>query len=322
MVRFGYTLLCEQRDPRGIVNDGVLAEQAGFDFAVISDHIHPWLEQQGHAGFAWSMLGAVAAKTSRMELMTYVTTPTFRYHPVIVAHAAATMALISDGRFSLNVGAGERLNEHVIGGGWPSVRTRHERLREAVEIIRALWAGGYVDYTGRHFEVDSARIFDLPDQAIPLGVAVSGPQSCQLAGETADVLVATEPRPELRRWFDEAGGSGKPGIAQAGCCYGPDAAAALTLAHDQFRWFVGGWKQNSELPNCVSFDQASQFVREEDMADSVPHGTDIEPYVQAVQKFVDAGFESVAFAQIGPDQEQFCEFFAQTLRPALQAHFG
>lgn len=322
MVQIGYTMMCEQRAPQDLVTDVVLAEQAGFDFAVISDHYHPWLEAQGHGGYAWSVLGAAAARTERIPLMTYVTCPTVRYHPAIVAQKAATMALLSDGRFTLNLGAGERLNEHVVGQGWPSVSVRHQLLSEAVDVIRKLWEGGYVTHDGRYFQVDSARVFDLPETPIPLGVAVSGPESCRLAGEKADVMVAVEPRPELRQWFDAAGGSGKPGIAQAGCCYGPDPDAALQLAHEQFRWFPAGWKQNAELPNCVNFDAASQFVRPEDMADQVPHGTDVEPYVQAVKQFVDAGLEQVAFVQIGPDQEAFCQFFVDTLGPALRKEFG
>ena len=322
MVKVGYTMMCEQRGPRDLVDDVVLAEQAGFDFAVISDHYHPWLEAQGHAPYAWSVLGAAAVRTQRLPLMTYVTCPGIRYHPAVVAQKAATVALLSGGRFSLNLGAGEALNEHVVGRGYPPTDVRHELLAESVEVIRALWEGGYVNYRGRHVQVESARVFDLPEQPIPLGIAVSGPQSCRLAGERADAMVAVEPRSELRRWFDAAGGAGKPGIGQAGVCYGTDPAAALRLAREQFRWFAGGWKVLSELPNPVNFDAYSQFVREEDLADKLPHGADVEPYVAAVRGFVDAGIEEVAFVQIGPDQAAFCEWFAGTLKPTLDAAFG
>src|SRR6478672_4911797 len=196
-MQIGYTMMCEQRSPKDLVEDVVLAEQAGFDFSVISDHFHPWLETQGHSPYAWSVLGAAAAKTERIGLMTYVTCPIRRYHPAVVAQKAATVALLSDGRFRLGLGAGENLNEHVTGGGWPPANTRHDMLTEAVDIIRALFDGGYVNHRGPHYEVDSAKLWDRPDQPIPIGIAVSGPQSCALAGEKADVMVAVQPDAEL-----------------------------------------------------------------------------------------------------------------------------
>src|ERR1700712_1206153 len=188
MTRFGYTLMCEQAGPRELVRDAARAEQAGFDFEVISDHFFPWLDAQGHAPNAWATLGAVAHVTERVELMTYVTCPTVRYPPAIVAQQAATVGLLSDGRFTLGLGAGENLNEHVVGGGWPAIGVRHEMLEEAVEIISALWSGAPVTYRGAHLDVESAKIWDLPDSAPPIGIAVSGARSCNLAGEYADVM--------------------------------------------------------------------------------------------------------------------------------------
>jgi G6PDH family F420-dependent oxidoreductase len=317
-MKIGYTLMCEQRGPKDLVNDVVLAEQAGFDFSVISDHFSPWLAEQGHSPYAWSVLGAAAAKTESIGLMTYVTCPTFRYHPAIVAQKAATVALLSDNRFRLGLGAGERLNEQVIGAGWPAVDIRHEMLQEAVEVIRGLWEGGFVNYRGEHFDVESAKLYDLPDQPIPLGIAVSGEQSCAIAGELADVGIAVEPDGNLVKLFARLGGRGKPVVGQTGCCYGPDPSAALTLAHQQFRWFGSGWKVNAELPGPAAFDAASQFVREDDMAEQIPHGPDVVGYVAGVQKFARAGFTELAFVQIGPDQAAFCEWYATTLRPALQ----
>src|SRR5579862_9606101 len=176
-------MMCEQAGPKQLVRDVVLAEEAGFDFAVISDHYFPWLESQGHSPYAWSVLGAAAAMTEHIELMIYVTCPIKRYHPAVVAQKAATVGLLSDGRFTLGLGAGENLNEHVTGGGWPPVNIRHQMLDEAVEIIRSLWAGGYVNFDGRHFQVDSAKLWDLPDQPLRLGIAASGDQSGRLAGQ-------------------------------------------------------------------------------------------------------------------------------------------
>src|SRR5919202_6474544 len=183
MTEFGYTMMTEQSGPKQLVTDLVRAEEAGFDFAVISDHYFPWLESQGHSPYAWSVLGAAVEATQRIPVMTYVTCPIIRYHPVVIAQAGATVQLLSEGRFTLGLGSGEHLNEHVVGGGWPPVDVRHRMLREAVEVIRELWQGGYVNYDGEFFDVQSAKIWDLPGELPPIGIAVSGSQSCRLAGE-------------------------------------------------------------------------------------------------------------------------------------------
>jgi len=193
MVDIGYTIMGEQRGPRELVADAVLAEQAGFDFLVASDHYSPWLEAQGHAPYTWAVLGAVAQATSRIELMTYVTCPTLRYHPAVVAQKAATLGLLSQGRFSLGLGAGENLNEHVVGRGWRPVDVRHEMLTEAVEIIRELFGGGFVNYRGQHFDVESAKLYDLPTTPVRIGIAASGTQSCTLAATLGDFAIGTEP---------------------------------------------------------------------------------------------------------------------------------
>src|SRR3954447_5163547 len=215
MTSFGYTMMCEQSRPDQLVRDVRLAEQAGFDFSVISDHYAPWLEEQGHAGYAWSILGAAAQATERIGLMTYVTCPTLRYHPAVVAQKAATMQILSGGRFRLGLGSGENLNEHVVGKGWPSIGVRHEMLEEAVEVISALFDGGRpVNHRGRYFDVETARLWDLPPERVPIGIAVSGPVSCGLAGRSADLMIAVEPKPELGDMFDRAGGAGKPRVGQ------------------------------------------------------------------------------------------------------------
>jgi G6PDH family F420-dependent oxidoreductase len=318
-MRIGYTMMCEQAGPKQLVRDVVRAEQVGFDFAVISDHYNPWLESQGHAAYAWSVLGAAAQATERIPLMTYVTTPHLRYHPAIVAQKAATVALLSDGRFTLGLGAGENLNEHVVGQDWPPANTRHERLTEAVEIIRALFEGQYVNYRGKHFHVDSAKLWDLPDTPPPIGIAVSGKQSCTLAGEHADVMIATEPKPELGELFDAAGGSGKPRVGQIAVAYDEDEQAAIQRAHDQFRWFGLGWKVNAELPGPASFEAAAQFVRPEDVAGQLPCGSDVAKFVEGVKGFADAGFTDVALVQIGGDhQDAFFDWSEKELLPELR----
>src|SRR3954468_5425281 len=168
MTRFGYTLMTEQSGPKDLVRYSVAAERLGFDFEVSSDHYFPWLDAQGHAPHAWTLLGAVAQATERVELMTYVTCPTLRYHPAVVAQKAATLGVLSDGRFTLGLGAGENLNEHVVGERWPAVGERHDMLEEAVEIIRELLSGERLTYDGVHFRVDSAKLWDLPDEKVPV----------------------------------------------------------------------------------------------------------------------------------------------------------
>src|SRR5690349_9736725 len=200
-VRFGYTLMTEQSGPRELVGYAIDAERIGFDFEVSSDHYSPWLTEQGHAPYAWTVLGAVAQATERVELMTYVTCPTFRYHPAVVAQKAATMSLLSEGRFTLGLGAGENLNEHVVGEGWPSVDARQDALVEAIEIIRALHTGELVTYDGQYFRVDSARVWDVPDDGVPIGVAVSGEKSVEHFAPLGDHLIQVQPDAEvLEAW--------------------------------------------------------------------------------------------------------------------------
>jgi G6PDH family F420-dependent oxidoreductase len=318
MTTFGYTMMCEQSGPKELVRDVRRAEEAGFAFAVISDHYFPWLEAQGHSPYAWSVLGAAAQATSTIELMTYVTCPTMRYHPAIVAQKGATMQLLSDGRFTLNLGAGENLNEHVIGRGWPAIAVRHRMLAEAITVIRGLWNGGLFSFSGEFFDVESAKVWDLPEALPPIGVAVSGPQSCQIAGEYADVMVAIEPRPELGRAFDAAGGTGKPRIGQLAVCFNEDEHTAANLAYEQFRWFSGGWRVNAELIGPAAFAAASRAVRVEDVTRSIPCGPKVERYVDAVTRFVDAGFTHVALVQVGGDhQGGFLDWAEDRLLPAL-----
>jgi G6PDH family F420-dependent oxidoreductase len=325
MTRFGYTMMCEQSRPDQLVADVQRAEQAGFDFSVISDHYQPWLESQGHSGYAWSILGAAAQATERIGLMSFVTCPILRYHPAIVAQKAATVQILSNNRFRLGLGAGENLNEHVVGERWPSVGARHAMLTEAVDIIAALFdnngnGDGTVNYRGDYFDVESAKLWDLPDERVPIGVAVSGPDSCELAGRKADLMISTEPEAKLAERFDRAGGSGKARVGQVAIAYDPDKDAAVKRAHEQFRWFGLGWKVNADLPNPDSFEGATQFVTPEQVADALSCGPDVDEHVEAVKAFVDAGFDEVAIVQIGADtQAQFTDWAEKELLPALRS---
>ena len=321
MTRYGYTLMTEQSGPREIVRYAAAAERAGFDFEVMSDHYSPWLAEQGHAAYAWSMLGAVSQVTERVELMTYVTAPILRYHPAVVAQKAATMGVLSEGRFTLGLGAGENLNEHVVGRGWPPVNVRHEMLHEAIQIITSLFDGGYVNFAGSHYRVDSAKVWDLPEHRVPIGVAVSGDQSISTFAPLADHLIAVEPDQDLVTTWDQAvGGSDSRKIGQIPVCWDTDRDRAVERAHQQFRWFAGGWKVNAELPGPSGFAGATQFVRPEDVAESIPCGPDVDAIVEAVGQFCEAGFTDVAVVQIGDEnQQEFLEFAEKDLLPALRA---
>jgi G6PDH family F420-dependent oxidoreductase len=312
--------MTEQTGPRELVRDAVGAERAGFDFEVMSDHYFPWLKSMGHAPNAWATLGAVAHATERVDLMTYVTCPIMRYHPAVVAQQAATVGLLSEGRFLLGLGAGESLNEHVVGRGWPPANVRHEMFDEALQIITELFRGGYVNFAGKHFRVDSAKLWDVADTPPKIGVAVSGAQSIALAGRHADAMIAVEPEASFGEQFDAVGGAGKPRIGQVPICWDPDRDKAIDRAHDLFRWFGGGWKVNAELPGPDAFAAATQFVRKEDVAESIPCGPDVEAHVAAVKEFYDAGFTDVAVVQIGGEtQTEFLAWAEQELLPAVRA---
>ncbi|MEP6630276.1 MAG: TIGR03557 family F420-dependent LLM class oxidoreductase, partial [Lapillicoccus sp.] len=307
MTRFGYTLMTEQSGPKDLVRYAQAAEDVGFDLAVSSDHYFPWLSAQGHAPYAWTVLGAVAQVTQRIELMTYVTCPTMRYHPAVMAQKAATLQILADGRFTLGLGSGENLNEHVVGGGWPGVDTRQAMLAEAIQVIRALHTGDLVTFRGDYFEVDSARIWDLPEQGVELAVAAGGEKAVSVLAALADHLIATDPSKEIvDAWNAVDGqkeiGSGARAIGQIPVSWDPSStAAAVDRAHEQFRWFAGGWSVNADLPTTAGFAAASQFVRKEDVADSIPCGPDLDAIVEAVKPFWEAGFTDIALVQVGDE---------------------
>ena len=323
MTKFGYTMMCEQSRPDQLVRDVQRAEQAGFDFSVISDHYQPWLSTQGHSGYAWSILGAAAQATERIGLMSFVTCPILRYHPAVVAQKAATVQILSQNRFRLGLGAGENLNEHVVGQRWPSVGVRQAMLSEAVDVIGSLFetnGDATVNYRGDYFDVESAKLWDLPDERVPIGVAVSGRDSCELAADKADLMIAVEPKAELTEMFDKAGGGGKPRVGQVAIAYDSDRDAAIKRAHEQFRWFGLGWKVNADLPNPDSFESATQFVTPDQVADALSCGPDVDEHVEAVKAFIDAGFDEVALVQIGADhQEPFTAWAERELLPALRS---
>ncbi len=319
MTKFGYKLMTEEHGPKALVTNTVRAEAAGFDFVSISDHFHPWLEAQGHASFAWSVLGAIAHATDRIGITTGLTCPIIRYHPAIIAQAAATIAVMSNDRFSLAVGAGERLNEHVTGALWPSTPIRHEMLGEAVDILRLLWDGKVHSFEGQFFDVDHAQLYDVPDKPIVLTLGVSGPKSIALAAEKADGIMATSPDSEIvQNYKDAAGGSGGPIYGEVMLAWAPTEEQGRKTAHERFRFSAFDWSVNSELRDVAGFEAATKYVRPEDLKDTIPAGPDAQVHLAAIRKYLDAGFDHLVLACPGDDQEGFIRFVEAELLPALR----
>jgi G6PDH family F420-dependent oxidoreductase len=321
MTRFGYTLMTEQSGPRELVRYAQAAEQQGFDLLVSSDHYSPWLESQGHSPYAWTVLGAVAQATEHVELMTYVTCPTMRYHPAVVAQKAATLQILADGRFTLGLGSGERLNEHTVGDGWPGADVRQDMLVEAIEVIRRLHEGGLVTHRGEYFDVDTARIWDLPEHGVPIGVAVSGEEGIARFAPLADHLIAVEPDAALVDAWNNVPAApliGQDGraIGQVPICWDPDEDTAKKRAHDQFRWFGGGWAVNADLPTPAGFAAAAQFVTPDDVAESIPCGPDLDAITDAVSAYWKAGFTDIALVQVGDEGQD--RFLAEAAGPLLE----
>lgn len=311
-MQIGYKLATEAFGPDELIRQAVRAEEVGFDFVEMSDHFHPWLDVQGHSPFTWTVLGAIAARTERVGLVTGVTCPTIRYHPAVIAQAAATLALISHDRFTLGVGSGERLNEHVVGRGFPAVAQRQEMLREALEIIRLLWSGGYRSYQGRYLQLEDARVFDLPARLPEIAVAAGGPAAARLAAELGDALFVTDPDAELVRHYREAGGTGS-GFAEAPLAWAPDEQAGAQAALATNRWGLTGWKVMSELPNPANFEAATTMVREEDVAAQFACGPDPERHLEVIAPYVDAGFDRIVLMNAGPDPDGFLDFYRDDL---------
>lgn len=319
MTLYGYTLSSEEHGPRELVDHAVAAEAAGFSFAVISDHYHPWLDRQGNSPFVWGVLGALSQATERLSFATGVTCPTTRVHPAIVAQAAATAALQLPGRFSLGVGTGENLNEHVLGDRWPSVPERQERLEEAIAVIRLLWGGGLKSFRGRHFTVENARLYSLPEDPPPILVAVAGERSVELAGRAGDGLVGTSPVAESVERFREAAGPEAPAYGQLHVCWAPTEEEARRTALEWWPNAAVGGSYFLELPLPSHFEEAAELVGQDEIAESVVCGPDPERHADAVREFVDAGYDHVYVHQIGPRKAESIEFYAREVLPRLPA---
>ena len=317
MLRYGLKLMCEMRSGTDLVREARMAEERGFDFVSISDHIHPWLPEHEHAPFAWSVLGAIAATTERIELVTGVTCPTFRYHPVIVAQAAATVAAMSDGRFILGLGSGERLNEHVTGVEFPSTDLRHDMLGEAIELMTELWTGEFVTRRGDFFDADHVKIYEHCGTPVPIVLAVSGDRSLDLAEATSCAgVMAIDPDAELVDGWTSRGGDRDDTWTEVPFAWESTEERGVETAR-RFRFGMQGWELSAELPNPAHFAAATSFMTDEQIGDAIPHGPDPEPYVSAVQESVDAGFRRLAIVPVGDDIEATLDFWANEVQPHI-----
>jgi G6PDH family F420-dependent oxidoreductase len=314
-MKIGYFLASEEYGPAELLAQARAAEEAGFHGLWISDHFHPWNDEQGESPFVWSVIGALAEATSRMPVTTAVTCPTVRIHPAVIAQAAATSAAMLPGRFGLGVGSGEALNEQILGDDWPEADVRLEMLEEAIELMRRLWTGEVVSHEGKHYRVRHARIYTLPDQLPPILISGFGPKSVELAGRIGDGYVTTMPDADLISRFQAAGGAGKPVQAGTKVCYGPDEAEARRTVHRLWPNEGLPGELAQVLPTPEHFEQASSLVTEETIGESVPCGPDLERHIAALQEFADAGVDELYVQQIGSGHDEFFEAYAREVLP-------
>jgi len=316
-MEFGFMLSSEEHGPRELLHQAQLAEQSGLDRVFISDHFHPWLEEQGESPFVWSVIGGIAA-TTKLAVTTGVTCPTTRIHPAIIAQAAATSQVLLDGRFRLGVGTGEKLNEHITGTPWPPVSVRFEMLEEALEVIRELWEGKIVTHHGAHYTIHNARIYSLPARPPEILMSGFGPRSTALAARIADGFVTTKPDGDAVKRFRDAGGRGAV-IAALKVCFAPTREAGQDMAHRLWRNEELPGQLAQELPMPEHFTQASELVTPEAVGRSIPCGPDPAAYLEAIEKYRAAGVDELYINQIGPAQAEFLTFFERELQPQLTA---
>ncbi|MDQ3468256.1 MAG: TIGR03557 family F420-dependent LLM class oxidoreductase [Actinomycetota bacterium] len=317
MTQFGMTLSSEEHEPRRLLDIASLAEDNGFDFVSISDHYHPWTSEQGHSPFVWSILGALAERTSTLGVAVGVTCPTMRIHPAILAQATATTSRLLGDRFTWGVGSGEALNEHILADRWPPAPVRLDMLEEAVTVIRRLWSGEQISHDGPHYTVENARIYDVPHAFVPIVVSAFGPHAAEVAARAGDGLWVGGPDTEtIGRWRN-TGGEG-PIYAQLTLCWAASKDEAVQTAHRLWPNTAIPGQLSQDLPTPAHFEQASEIVTPEMIADSTPCGPDAGPVLEQVAEMVDAGIDHVYLHQIGPDQEGFCTFWAKELQPHLR----
>ncbi|MFD0415290.1 TIGR03557 family F420-dependent LLM class oxidoreductase [Streptomyces sp. NPDC127108] len=316
MTRFGYFLASEEFTPAELLEQARAAEQAGFTGLAISDHFHPWTDEQGQSPFVWSMIGALAQVTS-LPVTTFVTCPTVRMHPAVNAQAVATSGVLTGGRFRFGVGSGEALNEHILGDAWPAVDVRLEMLEEAVHIVRILQSGDEITHRGKHYTVENARLYTVPDEPVPIHVSGFGPKAAALAGRIGDGFVTMTPDTDLVGQFRRAGGGQKPVLGGVKVCWGTDRDQAVKTAHRLWpTQFLPG-ELGQVLSDPAHFEQAATLVTEEAVAEGMVCGDDVDEHVAAVKAYPEAGFDEVYVGQIGPDQQGFFDFYRSEVLPRL-----
>ena len=311
-MEIGYWLSSEEHGPADLVANARRAEQAGFGFALISDHFHPWVDAQGHSPFVWGVLGAIGATTERLQVGTAVTCPLIRIHPVLVAQAAATAHRLLGGRFFLGVGTGENLNEHITGAKWPRADERLEMLEEAIELMRKLWNGEYETFRGKHYTVEQARIYDPPDGNLPIVVAAAQSEAAKLAAEKGDGYMNTSPDEEIVKEYKQAGGK-EPLYGKVTGCFAPSVADAKKLAKERQPNVALGGSLSQELALPRDFEAAAQNVREDDLEGPLALGHDLDAWREKLTEFERAGFTHVALHDVSEDQGGFIELAKQLL---------
>jgi G6PDH family F420-dependent oxidoreductase len=316
-MKIGYFLSTEEYTPQELVEQAVLAEKAGFEALWISDHFHPWNDEQGESPFVWSLIGAISQVCS-LHVTTAVTCPTVRTHPAIIAQAAATSAALLDGRFTLGVGAGEALNEHILGGPWPTADVRLEMLEEAVEVIRELWTGEVVSHRGRHYTVDTARIYTLPEKTPEIFVSGFGPKATELAGRIGDGYISTLPDAELLGRFRDAGGRGKTAQVGFKVCYAGTEDEGGAIAHRLWPNSAVPGELSQVLPSPQHFEQAAELVTREMIQDKVTCGPDADAHLAAYQPFVEAGYDEIYVANMGPHYAEMIALHGEHVLPRLR----
>ncbi len=317
MAELGIFLSSEEHSAPVLVEQARKAEEAGFASAWISDHYHPWTHSQGESPFVWSVLGGIAATTTRLRVHTAVTCPTVRIHPAIVAQAAATTAtLFGPGRFGLGVGSGEALNEHILGDPWPSVAVRLEMLEEAVAVIRALWEGDVVNHDGAYYHVDRARLFSVPEEPPPVHVSAFGPKAVSVAARIGDGFITVAPDAEGLASYREQGGKG---TAHGGMkvCWHEDEAEARRIAHRLWPVEALQGELAQLLPMPSNYEEACAHVTEDHVAEQVPCGPDPQRHAAKVKEYVDAGFDEIYISQIGDDLDGMLRFYRDEVMPLL-----
>lgn len=319
MVEIGYKLSSEEHAPLDLVSYARQAEDAGFTFAMISDHYHPWTTRQGESPFVWAVIGGISQVTADLRLLTGVTCPTFRIHPGIIAQAAATASAMMPGRFILGLGSGEYLNEHIFGDRWPAAPIRIEMLEEAVEIIRTLWKGGVQDYYGFFYTLENAEIFSLPEPLPPIYIASEGPISASLAARVGEGFIngGTDAEKSLVV-FRGSGGGDKPAYIEVPVCWAEVEEAGQRTAYEQWPIAANRGELNRILPTPAHYEQLATMVTQEDVVEDIPCGPDPEVHIKKIEEQVRKGFDHICIHQIGEQQQRFMEFYREKVLPHLQ----